>query len=94
MRKVHVLVEGRVQGVWFREATRRTACSLKVNGWVRNLNNGSVEVLAEGEDSAIERLVSYLRRGPEMARVLNVRLYEEPYKGEFNDFTIEPTEGK
>jgi acylphosphatase len=94
MRRVHVIVEGRVQGVWFRETTRRTACGLRISGWVKNLSNGNVEVVAEGEDSTIEKFITYLRRGPEMARVLNVRLCEEKFVGEFTVFSIEPTEGK
>ncbi len=94
MRRIHVIVEGRVQGVWFRETTRKTACSLKVNGWVRNLDNGRVEVLAEGADPAIDEFIAYLHRGPAMARVINVRLVEEPFVGELHGFTVEPSEGR
>jgi len=65
-----VLVTGRVQGVAFRWATRARAAELGVAGWVRNLDDGRVEVLAEGEEAAVEALVRWLAEGPPAARVL------------------------
>jgi len=65
-------VEGRVQGVWFRESTREQANSLAISGYAINCPDGSVEVLACGETAALEKLVQWLQRGPRMARVDSV----------------------
>lgn len=71
--RVYLLVSGRVQGVGFREFTRRTAQRLGVGGWVRNLAGGQVEVVADGKRPALEALVSAVRRGPAGAFVRDVR---------------------
>ena len=69
----HWLVEGRVQGVWFRESTRREAERLgEIAGWVRNLPDGRVEVLAEGPSDRLESLGLFLAEGPDLARVKRV----------------------
>lgn len=65
-------IEGRVQGVWFRESTRREAVPLGITGHAMNMDDGSVEVLACGEDEALDRLADWLRQGPRMARVSKV----------------------
>jgi len=65
-------IEGRVQGVWFRESTRREASELGISGYAKNLADGSVEVLACGDPEALDRLQEWLWRGPPMARVTNV----------------------
>lgn len=65
-------IEGRVQGVWFRESTRREAEPLGITGHARNLTDGSVEVLACGPPGALDKLATWLERGPPMARVRNV----------------------
>ena len=64
-----VVVQGHVQGVFFRETTRRRAESARVAGWVRNLPDGRVEAVFEGEPDAVERLVDFVREGPRGARV-------------------------
>lgn len=64
-----VVAHGRVHGVFFRDSTRREAERLGVGGWVRNVDDGTVEGLFEGEASAVEELVAFCRRGPERARV-------------------------
>lgn len=69
---VRVLVSGRVQGVAFRHFTRRTAERLGVRGWVRNLDDGRVEVWIEGESRAVEELVQWLHHGPPAAQVAHV----------------------
>lgn len=66
-------IEGRVQGVWFRESTRRMALSLDLAGYARNLPDGSVEVLACGSQAALDRLQRWLGEGPELARVSRLR---------------------
>lgn len=65
-------VEGRVQGVWFRESTRREAEALGILGYAKNLADGSVEVLACGEPRDLDHLAEWLRQGPPMARVSRV----------------------
>lgn len=85
--RVHVFVAGRVQGVFFRQNTKRQADSLGVKGWVRNLPDGRVEAVFEGEKSAVKALVDYCHRGPSSARVDNVEINYEDYKGEFSDFS-------
>lgn len=86
--RAHIFVSGQVQGVFFRDNTRRWASSLELKGWVRNLTDGRVEVLVEGDKDKIEALVVQLREGPPMSHVENVEVSWEEYKGEFTDFRI------
>ena len=65
-------IEGRVQGVWFRESTRREAAALGITGYAENKADGSVEVLACGDSAALERLAGWLETGPPAARVTTV----------------------
>ena len=69
MKAVRCRITGRVQGVWFRGSTQTEARRLGVTGWAANRDDGSVEVLAHGDDAAIDELVEWLRRGPRLARV-------------------------
>ncbi|MCD6147602.1 MAG: acylphosphatase [Thermoplasmata archaeon] len=79
MKRAHVFVSGRVQGVWFRASTRDKAEELSLNGWVRNLPDGRVEAVFEGDDRAVEEMVEWCRHGPPMARVDTVDIeYEKP----------------
>jgi len=86
--RAHVFVSGRVQGVFFRDHTRRWATSLGLTGWVRNLMDSRVEVLAEGEKERLEDLVVRLRQGPPMSEVRNIEVTWEDFRGEFGDFRI------
>ena len=86
--RAHIFVSGRVQGVFFRDHTRRWASSLDLTGWVRNTMDGRVEVLAEGDKDRIENLISRLKEGPPIAHVENVEVDWEEYRGEFSDFRI------
>ena len=70
--RAHLLVSGRVQGVYFRQSTLLEAQNLGVNGWVRNLMDGRVEAVFEGEEHSVKTLVNYCRQGPPAARVNNV----------------------
>ena len=77
--RAHVVVQGRVQGVFYRVETRDRARSLGVSGWVRNTPDGSVEAVFEGERDRIESLLVWCRRGPSLARVEDVRVeWSEP----------------
>jgi acylphosphatase len=70
----HVCVRGRVQGVWFRGATREEALRRGVDGWVRNRSDGAVEGRFEGPAAAVEQLVAFCRAGPPGARVADVEV--------------------
>ncbi|MFZ7111345.1 MAG: acylphosphatase [Desulfatiglandales bacterium] len=86
--RVRLIIEGRVQGVWFRDSTRREAQSLGVRGWVKNRPDGAVELLAEGPAEDVRRLVAWCHHGPSHAKVLRVIGEEEPWQGEFEAFNI------
>jgi len=81
-RRIHVVVRGRVQGVFFRKATAETAGRLGVSGWVRNLSDGRVELEAEGTVEAVEALLAFCRRGPEQALVEEVVVAHHPLQGD------------
>ena len=81
-RRARVVVSGRVQGVWFRESTRRRAEELGVAGWVRNLPDGRVEAFFEGPPAAVESALAFVREGPPHARVDKARVEEEGPAGE------------
>ncbi len=72
-----VLVSGWVQGVFFRDSCRREARLAGVAGWVRNVGDGRVEAVLEGEPGAVERLVEWCRRGPARSEVTGVEVWEE-----------------
>ena len=86
--RVRLTIEGRVQGVWFRESTRKEAARLGVYGWVRNKPDGTVEVVAEGPEDKVKRLAAWCRQGPTSARVTRVHERPEVYQGEFVDFDV------
>lgn len=81
MKRVHLFISGRVQGVTFRASTRRKARDLGVNGWVKNLSDGRVEAVLEGEESGVDNLVEWCRHGPRLATVEEVEVKEEKPKG-------------
>ncbi len=86
--RVRLIIEGRVQGVWFRESTRREAARLGVFGWVRNRPDGKVEAVAEGPEDKVRALVAWCHHGPSTARVSRVLETEEAYQGEFSSFDV------
>jgi acylphosphatase len=86
--RAHVFVSGRVQGVFFRQKTKQQAESFGVTGWVRNLPDGRVEAVFEGEEEAVKALVEYCHHGPSYARVTNIDASWEDYRGEFSDFKM------
>ncbi len=83
-----VIVHGRVQGVWFRDTTRRVAVSHDVAGWARNRADGTLEAVFEGEQQAVDALLSFVAEGPERAEVERVECFEEDPAGE-RGFLIE-----
>ena len=83
-----VVVRGRVQGVFFRDSTRRMAAERGVAGWVRNRDDGAVEAALEGEERAVEEMVAFARRGPRDATVEDVEVIDEEPVGE-SGFSVE-----
>ena len=84
---IYCLVSGRVQGVCFRMSTDEKATILGLTGWVRNLPDGRVELIASGEEALVDDLREWLNHGPKMAKVLNVECNEIEYQA-FSDFSI------
>jgi len=79
MKRAHVRIYGKVQGVWFRAHTKDMADKLGIKGWVRNVPDGSVEAVFEGDDESVEKIIEWCHRGPPLARVEGVEVeYEEP----------------
>jgi acylphosphatase len=88
MKRIHVYISGIVQGVFFRAATRRAAADFNLTGWVRNMDNGRVEAVLEGEDVEVDKMIAWCKVGPPAARVEKVVTAEEHYTGGFQDFSI------
>jgi acylphosphatase len=86
---LHATVLGKVQGVFFRAFVAKQAAELGLSGYARNLPDGSVDVMAEGGRSRLEKLLEYLRVGPPGARVDRVDADWPPYRGEFGSFDIQ-----
>jgi acylphosphatase len=86
--RAHIFIGGRVQGVFFRQNTLIQARSLGVKGWVRNLADGSVEAVFEGDEPAVNKVVAYCHYGPKNAEVQKVEVSYENYSGKFDDFKI------
>jgi len=85
---VRLSISGRVQGIWYRASTRETAESLGLSGWVRNLVDGRVEAVAEGDAKAVEQLLAWCRKGPPGARVDEIEVVDEPPTFEKGGFFV------
>jgi len=85
---LNIVVKGRVQGVAFRANTRKWAIKLGIQGYVRNLNNGDVEILACGKEEALQELVAWCHEGPRLAKVSEVLVTEQKSQNIFDDFQI------
>jgi acylphosphatase len=86
--RAHVFVSGRVQGIFFRQRTRQQAENRGVTGWVRNLDDGRVEAVFEGEEDDVRALVDFCRSGPRGAVITNVNVIWEEFEGEFQNFEV------
>jgi len=84
----HAFISGRVQGVGFREFTQRSAKQLKLSGWVKNLPDGRVEILAEGDETALAEFEKAIRTGPRPAKVTNVEITRGKATGLFDHFDV------
>lgn len=81
MASKQIVVHGRVQGVFFRQSAQDTAGDLGVAGWVRNRDDGSVEMVVEGEDDAVERMIAWAHEGPSHAQVTGVDVTDTDPQG-------------
>jgi acylphosphatase len=85
---VHLLISGRVQGVFFRASAAEEARRLGLTGWVMNRNDGSVEIIAEGERHKLDEFIRWCGHGPRGAVVQNVQVKWRPFRDEFQGFRI------
>jgi len=88
VKRVHIYISGKVQGVYFRQGMKETAEKNNVNGWVRNLPDERVEAVLEGEESNVDALIDWSSIGPPGGVVEDLQIIEEDYKGEFSNFEI------
>ena len=86
--EAHVLISGKVQGVWFRANTKEKARQLNIKGWVRNLPDGRVEAVFQGEKEIVEEMIKWCYKGPPLAEVENVEVEWKEPEEEFEDFSI------
>jgi acylphosphatase len=86
--RVHIFITGKVQGVYFRQNAALKAQELNVSGWIRNLKDGRVEAVFEGEKANINKLLNWCKQGPKDAIVRNTEVINEPFKNEYSDFQI------
>jgi acylphosphatase len=87
-KRYHVIISGRVQGVAFRAYTKQKADSLGLAGWVKNITQGRVEAVYEGDEESVSAMTDWCHRGPSLARVDKLDMQEEPIAGLFTDFRI------
>ena len=88
MPTIHLTIQGRVQGVFYRASAKDKALSLGLTGWVKNTKEGNVEILVSGNDSDLEKFTDWCRQGPSQAAVTNVILEQLPKEQVFNGFSI------
>lgn len=86
--RAQVIIEGRVQGVFFRHHTQEMAFRLGVKGWVKNRRDGGVEAVFEGDKDRVDKIIQWCHRGPSEAKVRNISVTWEIYTGEFDDFSV------
>jgi acylphosphatase len=89
MKCVHIIISGRVQGVFFRAQAERLAKELDVRGWIRNTSDGKVEAVAEGKEDGVAAFIAFCRKGPQHAVVEHVSVTDLKGGKKFNDFTIQ-----
>ena len=83
-----IYVSGKVQGVFFRQNTMKKAQSVDVLGWVKNLDDGRVEAVLEGEEETVKAVIEFCKVGPKGAQVIEINVNWELYRGEFQSFNI------
>jgi acylphosphatase len=91
LKRIEIIVRGRVQGVYYRATAEREARQHGLTGWVKNRKDGSVEMVVEGEEDAVKDFLAWAQLGPSTARVDKVETRWRSYTGEFTDFRIAPS---
>jgi len=88
-KRLHLIIHGKVQEVFFRDNTRKKAQSLGLTGWVKNNSDGTVEAMIEGEENKLKDLLEFCKQSPESSQVDNLEEHWEDCKDEFTEFQIE-----
>ncbi len=88
MSQAHLIVSGKVQGVFYRASCQEVAQALGLTGWIRNLSDGNVEALVQGEKEKIEKLIEWCKKGPAGAKVNNVNITWGNAQEEFKNFDV------
>ncbi|MFH1101823.1 MAG: acylphosphatase [Methanobacteriota archaeon] len=86
--RVHVVISGQVQGVWYRASTKEKAEELGLTGWVKNTAHGNVEAVFEGDESTVNEMIAWCRKGPPLAQVTDVKVTRQRFGGEFAGFAV------
>jgi len=89
MKQTHLYISGKVHGVGFRQFVKSHARRLGLFGWVRNLPDGRVEAVIQGEKDEVDELIAFCHKGPMLSEVKSVEILEEEMDTKFHDFTIE-----
>ncbi len=84
----HIIVEGKVQGVFFRKNTKQKAAELDINGWVKNTADDKVEIFAQGNEENLNKFISWCKQGPQKATVEDIKVTEEPAENNLKGFSI------
>ncbi len=87
MPTIHLLIKGKVQGVFYRATAKKVADKLKLTGWIKNTKKGNVEALVTGNLQPLDEFINWCRKGPEKAKVENI-IIKEKAETPFNDFEI------
>ncbi len=87
IKKVNILVSGRVQGVFYRTSTKEKALELGINGWIMNKPDGSVYIEAEADESVLDQFIEWCKKGPMMARVDHINISHQSTEG-FSNFEV------
>lgn len=88
IKKVHVFISGKVHGVFFRAGIRDLASNLGINGFVKNLPDGRVEAVFEGNEGSVNEMIQFCRKGPSGAEVTDIKVFEEKPENSLEDFEI------
>jgi acylphosphatase len=86
--QVHVVISGQVQGVWYRASTKQKAEELGLTGWVKNTAQGNVEAVFEGDESTVNQMIAWCRKGPPLAQVTDVKITRKRFSGTFAGFAV------
>jgi len=89
--RAHVIISGRVQGVYYRAKAREQAIAMELTGWIKNTPDGKVEGIFEGEQEDVIKMIDWCRQGPPRASVSDLEIEWEEPRGDFSGFIIAPT---